>query len=156
VTQYQAAIHWKRDDQAFTDNHYSRGHTWTFDGGITVPASSSPHIVPLPYSIANAIDPEEAFVASLSSCHMLWFLSIAAKRGFCVDSYADHAVGIMEKNNAGRRAITRVILHPQAIFSGKSLPTKTEIDAMHHEAHEECYIANSVKTKIECEPIYIA
>lgn len=156
MTPYLAAIHWKRDDQVFTDNRYSRGHTWTFDGGITVPASSSPHIVPLPYSVANAVDPEEAFVASLSSCHMLWFLSIAAKRGFCVDSYTDHAVGLMEKNDAGRLAITRVILRPQAIFSGKNLPTQAEIDTMHHEANEECFITNSVKTKIECEPIYIA
>ena len=156
MTQYQATIHWKRGHQVFTDNHYSRGHTWAFDGGITMPASSSPHIVPLPYSIANAVDPEEAFVASLSSCHMLWFLSIAAKRGFCVDSYADQAVGLMEKNDAGRLAITRVILRPQSVFSGKIFPTRAEIDAMHHEAHEECFIANSVKTKIECEPIYTA
>ena len=156
MTPYQAAIHWKRGDQVFTDNHYSRGHTWAFDGGTEVPASSSPYIVPLPYSIANAVDPEEAFVASLSSCHMLWFLSIAAQRGFCVDSYADHAVGMMEKNEADRHAITRVILRPQATFSGNSLPTQAELAAMHHEAHEACFIANSVKTKIECEPLYSA
>jgi organic hydroperoxide reductase OsmC/OhrA len=108
----------------------------------------------LPYSKAEAVDPEEAFVASLSSCHMLWFLSIAAKRGFCVDSYADDAVGLMEKNPSGRLAMTRVTLRPKAIFSGERLPTTVELQAMHHEAHEECFIANSVKTDVRCEPIY--
>jgi organic hydroperoxide reductase OsmC/OhrA len=154
MSEYTVTVTWERRDQRFTDNRYSRGHTWAFDGGVQIPASSSPHAVPLPYSKADAVDPEEAFVASLSSCHMLWFLSIAAKRGFCVDSYADDAVGLMEKNSSGRLAMTRVTLRPKAIFSGERLPTAAELQAMHHEAHEECFIANSVKTDVRCEPIY--
>src|SRR5436190_17286987 len=101
MSEYKVTVHWERRDQRFTDNRYSRGHSWDFDGGVQVPASSSPHVVPLPYSNAEAVDPEEAFVASLSSCHMLCFLSIAAKRGFCIDSYADNAVGILEKDQSG-------------------------------------------------------
>jgi len=154
MSEYIVTVTWEREGQRFTDNRYSRGHTWAFDGGVQIPASSSPHVVPLPYSRADAVDPEEAFVASLSSCHMLWFLSIAAKRGFCVDSYADDAVGLMEKNPSGRLAMTRVTLRPKAIFSGGRLPTTAELRAMHHEAHEECFIANSVKTDVQCEPIY--
>ena len=154
MSEYTVTVTWERGEQRFTDNRYSRGHTWAFDGGVQIPASSSPHAVPLPYSKADAVDPEEAFVASLSSCHMLWFLSIAAKRGFCVDSYADDAVGLMEKNPSGRLAMTRVTLRPKAIFSGERLPTAAELQAMHHEAHEECFIANSVKTDVRCEPIY--
>jgi len=154
MSEYIVTVTWEREGQRFTDNRYSRGHTWAFDGGVQIPASSSPHVVPLPYSRADAVDPEEAFVASLSSCHMLWFLSIAAKRGFCVDSYADDAVGLMEKNPSGRLAMTRVTLRPKAIFSGGRLPTTAELRAMHHEAHEECFIANSVKTDVQCERIY--
>jgi organic hydroperoxide reductase OsmC/OhrA len=156
MSEYKVAIHWERQDQVFTDKRYSRSHTWVFDGGIEVPASSSPHVVPLPYSNANAVDPEEAFVASLSSCHMLWFLSIAAKRGYCIDSYADDAVGIMEKDQSGRLAMTRVTLRPRAIFSGKPSPSEVELRAMHHQAHEECFIANSVKTDVRCEPVNVA
>jgi organic hydroperoxide reductase OsmC/OhrA len=127
-----------------------------FDGGITVPASSSPHAVPIPYSDPNAVDPEEAFVASLSSCHMLWFLSIAAKRRFCVDSYIDDAVGTMAKNAAGKLAMTQVKLRPRVTFVGDRRPSQAEFEAMHHEAHRECFIANSVTTAIECEPVYAA
>lgn len=153
MSEYKVTVHWERRDQLFTDNRYSRAHTWDFDG-VQVPASSSPHIIPLPYSNASAVDPEEAFVASLSSCHMLWFLSIAAKHGFCLDSYADDAVGVMEKDQSDRLAITRVTLRPKAIFSGDRLPTETELQAMHHQAHEECFIANSVKTDVQCQPVY--
>jgi organic hydroperoxide reductase OsmC/OhrA len=156
MAEYMVTVHWERGEQRFTDNRYSRGHTWIFDGGVEVPASSSPHVVPLPYSNASAVDPEEAFVASLSSCHMLWFLSIAAKRGFCVDHYADGAVGVMEKDQAHRLAMTRVTLRPRVVFSGQPLPTETDIQSMHAEAHEACYIANSVKTKVRCEPVYEA
>lgn len=154
MAEYKATIHWECGNQSFTENRYSRAHTWVFDGGVRVPASSSPDVVPLPYSDANAVDPEEAFVASLSSCHMLWFLSIAAKRGFCVDSYADAAIGVLEKDGSGRMAMTRVTLRPKAIFSGARVPTETELLAMHHKAHEECFIANSVKTEVRCEPVY--
>lgn len=156
MSEYFAIIHWERNGEAFTDNRYSRSHTWTFDGGIEVPASSSPHVVPLPYSNPSAVDPEEAFVASLSSCHMLWFLSIAAKRGFRVDSYTDDAAGVMKKDESGRLAITRVTLRPRVTFSGDKLPTQAEIQAMHHEAHEQCFIANSVTTDVRCEPVMVS
>jgi len=152
MAEYKSVVEWSRDGAAFTDNRYSRGHRWLFDGGVEVPASSSPHVVPLPLSVAAAVDPEEAFVASLSSCHMLWFLSIAAKRGFVVDSYRDEAVGVMGKDASGKMAMTRVTLRPAAGFSGDSRPTADEIAAMHHEAHERCFIASSVKSDVRCEP----
>jgi organic hydroperoxide reductase OsmC/OhrA len=150
--QYTATISWKRNGAAFTDNAYSRGHDWKFDGGVEVPASSSPHIVPLPMSVAAAVDPEEAFIAALSSCHMLWFLSIAAKRRFVVDSYHDEAVGVMEANTEGRQAISRVTLRPAVSFVGDKIPSPAEIKQMHHESHEQCFIANSVRTDVRCEP----
>ena len=153
MAEYKVTVRWERRDQLFTDNRYSRGHTWTFDGGVEVRASSSPHVVPLPYSDANAVDPEEAFVASLSSCHMLVFLFIAGRRGFRVDSYSDDAVGILGKDESGQLAMTRVTLRPKAIFSGDRLPAQVELQAMHHEAHEQCFIANSVKTDVRCEPV---
>jgi len=152
MSEYIATIRWSRDGQPFTDHRYSRGHTWVFDGGIEVPASSSPSVVPLPYSRRDAVDPEEAFVASLSSCHMLWFLAIAAKRRFRVDSYVDRATGVMGRNAHGKLAMTRVTLHPRVTFAGDRLPVKKDIMAMHHEAHNECFIANSVTTELRCEP----
>jgi organic hydroperoxide reductase OsmC/OhrA len=150
---YTVSIAWQRGDEPFTDNRYRRAHTWTFDGGVVVPGSSSPHVVPLPYSEAAAVDPEEAFVASLSSCHMLWFLSLAAKRRFRVDRYADDAEGTMGKNAAGKIAMLRVTLRPRVVFSGDPMPTREEIDALHHEAHAECFIANSVTTEVRCVPV---
>jgi organic hydroperoxide reductase OsmC/OhrA len=153
VAEYKAEIRWHSDGQAFTENRYSRAHTWLFDGGIVVPASSSPHLVPIPYSNPAAVDPEEAFVASLSSCHMLWFLSIAAKRGFQVESYVDRATGVMEKDSSGRLAITRVTLHPAATFADAHQPIAEELNAMHHDAHDNCFIANSVKTEVLCQPV---
>lgn len=154
MSTYTAIISWKRGDQAFIDNRYSRAHLWRFDGGVEVAASSSPHVVPLPLSNAAAIDPEEAFVASLSSCHMLWFLSIAAKRKFRVDQYTDNAEGIIEKNAVGKFAMTRVTLRPEVSFSGEKIPSREELDQMHHKAHEECFIASSVKSEVRCEPVY--
>jgi organic hydroperoxide reductase OsmC/OhrA len=155
MSTYTVAVSWQRGSQPFIDNKYSRRHSWRFDGGLEVPASSSPHVVPLPYSDANAVDPEEAFVASVSSCHMLWFLSIAAKRRFCVDSYIDEAVGTMAKNASGKMAMTQVTLRPRVVFAGDRLPDRAEIDAMHHEAHVECFIANSVLTEVKCEPVHL-
>jgi len=152
---YSSEVLWDRGEQAFHDNKYSRKHLWRFDGGVVVNASASPHVVPLPYSVENAVDPEEAFVASLSSCHMLWFLSIAAKRGVIVDKYRDHASGVMKKNSEGKLAMTEVVLRPEVSFSGDRLPDASEIEAMHELAHEECFIANSVKTTVRCEPILI-
>lgn len=154
MANYTTEVIWLRGDQSFLDNKYSRKHLLRFDGGVEVPASSSPHVVPLPYSDLAAIDPEEAFVASLSSCHMLWFLSLAAKRKFIVDRYYDSAVGVMAKGADGRWAMTTVTLHPDVEFSGERRPTREELDALHHEAHEQCFIANSVKTDVRCEPIY--
>ena len=153
MSSYLATITWQRNEAVFTDNRYSRAHIWQFDGGCTVSASSSPHVVPLPFSDASAVDPEEAFVASLSSCHMLWFLSIAAKRRFVVDSYRDHAQGMMEKCADGKLAITVVTLRPCVTFSSDQIPSTADIHAMHHQAHEECYIARSVKTEVRCEPV---
>lgn len=152
MAEHTAEIRWERGEQSFLDNRYSRAHRWVFDGGLEVPASSSPHVVPLPWSDASAVDPEEAFVASLSSCHMLWFLSLAAKRGFQVDRYVDQAVGVMAKNAEGRLAVTRVTLRPEAVFSGDRIPTEDELHTLHHAAHDACFIANSVKTEVLCEP----
>jgi organic hydroperoxide reductase OsmC/OhrA len=152
MSEYTATISWRRNGAVFTDNKYSRAHQWKFDGGAVVPGSSSPHVVRVPLSDPAAVDPEEAFVASLSSCHMLFFLSIAAARGFVVDSYEDAAVGIMAKNEAGRMAMTVVTLRPRVVFSGRQ-PERAELDAMHHESHEECFIASSVKTAVRCEPV---
>ena len=151
MSQYTALITWNRDNAVFTDNKYSRGHRIAFDGGIAIPASSSAHVVPFPYSVAEAVDPEEAFVASLSSCHMLSFLWVAMKKGFVVDSYRDEAVGILAKDGRGTMAMTSVTLHPIVAFSGARRPTAEEHDALHHEAHTECYIANSVLTEVRCE-----
>jgi organic hydroperoxide reductase OsmC/OhrA len=153
MSTHTVTVRWARSDQAFTDSRYSRAHIWQFDGGAQVPGSSSPHVVPLPYSDPKAVDPEEAFVASVSSCHMLFFLSIAAGRGFCIDTYVDDALGTMGKDPAGKLAVTLITLRPKVAFSGARLPARSDIDSMHHEAHEECFIANSVKTEIRCEPV---
>lgn len=151
---YQATIRWQRQtDEAFSDNRYSRAHEWAFDGGVVVPASASPHIVPLPQAVAENVDPEEAFVAALSSCHMLVFLGIAAKRRYVVDNYTDQAVGTMAKNEHGKLAITRVVLRPEARFSGERRPTPEQIGKMHHQAHAECFIANSVRTEVVTEMV---
>jgi len=155
VSEYNTVVIWTRDGAAFTDNHYSRSHRWQFDGGIEVPASSSPTIVPLPLSVAAAVDPEEAFVVSLSSCHMLAFLFISAKRGFVVDSYRDEALGVLARNTSGKLAMTRVTLRPETHFTGDKRPTPDDVVAMHHESHEQCFIASSVKTDVQCEPVGI-
>lgn len=152
MAHYTAEVIWQRDDQVFTDNRYGRRHLWRFDGGVEVPASSSPHVVRVPFSDPSAVDPEEAFVVALSSCHMLSFLSIAAKQGFRVDRYRDEALGVLEKNAEGRLAMTLVTLRPEVAFSGDRLPTRDEVDALHHEAHEACFIASSVRTEVRCEP----
>lgn len=150
---YDATVSWTRGDQAFSDNRYSRGHQWTFDGGAQVPASSSPHVVPVPMSVAANVDPEEALVAATSSCHMLFFLSFAAKRGFIVDRYLDRASGMMEKNSEGRMAMTRITLRPDIVFAGERQPTSEEIHRMHHDSHDQCFIANSLKSEIVLEPV---
>jgi organic hydroperoxide reductase OsmC/OhrA len=153
MAEYTATIVWNRNGATFTDNRYSRGHRWLFDGGAEVPASSSPHVVPVPMSVAAAVDPEEAYVASLSSCHMLWFLFLAAKRGFVVESYKDEAVGVMAKDASGKLAITRVSLRPEVRFVGQVQPKAEEVVGLHHAAHEECFLARSVKSDVCCEPV---
>jgi organic hydroperoxide reductase OsmC/OhrA len=148
---YEAQISWKRNGAKFSDNRYSRGHEWKFDGGVSVPASSSPSVVPLPLSVAEAVDPEEALVAAASSCHMLSFLYLAAKKGFVVESYVDDAFGTMEKNSGGRLSMTRIILRPKIAFSPERAPSAEELESLHHAAHEECFIANSIKSEVTVE-----
>lgn len=152
MSNHTATVTWRRDAaEPFTDNRYSRAHTWTFDGGAEVLGSSSPHSVPVPLSDPAGVDPEEAFIAALSSCHMLWFLSLAARKGLVVDSYVDAAEGVLGKDGDGKMAITLVTLRPQTRFAGVA-PTEAELAALHHEAHERCFIANSVKAEVRCEP----
>ena len=149
---YTSTIIWKNDSpDTFTKNRYSRAHTWEFDGGVSVPASSSPHAVPLPWSDESAVDPEEAFVAAISSCHMLTFLWVAARKGFMIESYEDNAEGTLEGDADGKQSMTRVTLRPRIEWGGETRPTAPEITEMHHAAHESCYIANSVKTEITVE-----
>ena len=154
MSEYTAELEWSRNAQDFLGITYSRRHLVRFDGGVDMPGSSSPHVVPVPMSDVSAVDPEEMFVASLASCHMLWFLSIAAARKFCVDRYADHAVGVMAKNAAGKLAMTTVTLRPAVTFSGERLPSCEQIEQLHHKAHAECFIANSVKTEVRVEPVF--
>ncbi len=148
---YEATISWARNGAKFSDNRYSRGHEWSFDGGVKVAASSSPTVVPAPYSVVEAVDPEEALVASVSSCHMLWFLSLAARRSFVVESYVDGAYGVMEKNADGKLAFSRITLRPKIQFSAQRSPTAEELERLHHAAHDECYIANSLKCEVVVE-----
>jgi organic hydroperoxide reductase OsmC/OhrA len=148
MAEYKATIKWQRTSPDFLRGKYSREHTWTFDGGLTVPASASPHVVPEPWSNPAHIDPEEAFVAAISSCHMLTFLFLAGKRGFQIDSYQDGAVGSMAKNEKGVPWVGAVALNPKVVYSGDKIPTSAEIEQLHHLAHEQCYIAQSVKTEV--------
>jgi organic hydroperoxide reductase OsmC/OhrA len=150
MSEHTATIHWQRGEHPFAKGRYSRRHEWLFDGGAMVPASSSPHVVREPFSDASAVDPEEAFVAALSSCHMLWFLSIAAERGFIVDEYDDEPVGHMREDDTGRMSIADVVLRPHVAF-GDAPPTPAQIDELHHAAHDRCFLANSVKSTIRIE-----
>jgi organic hydroperoxide reductase OsmC/OhrA len=154
MAHHTAEISWLRGTQDFVGNRYRRKHLLRFDGGIEIAGSSSSHVVPLPMSDACAVDPEEMFVASIASCHMLWFLSIAAKYNFCVDRYDDKPVGIMQRNKDGKMAMTKVTLKPSVQFSGTEIPSYDQLNKMHHEAHAECFIANSVTTDVCCEPVY--
>lgn len=152
MSEYRAKITWHRQtDEDFIQSKYSRGHEWAFDGGTKIPASSSPSVVPLPYSVEANVDPEEAFVAALSSCHMLLFLSIAAKRRFVIDTYIDNAIGTMEQDESGRFSITKVVLRPEIVFSGDKQPSIEQVKKMHGLSHEQCFIANSVKTEVITE-----
>lgn len=151
---YPATIVWKRQlDELFTDKKYSREHEWEFESGNKLPASPSHHIVPLPHSNPENIDPEQAFVAALSSCHMLFFLDLASSAGFVVDSYEDAAIGELRRVERNIYAMTRVTLKPKSTYSGEKIPTREDLEQLHHKAHEMCYIANSVKTEIVTEII---
>jgi organic hydroperoxide reductase OsmC/OhrA len=152
MSTYTATIRWNRSGATYTDGRYSRAHEWVFDGGAVVPASSSPHVVPVPMSDASAVDPEEAFVASLSSCHMLFFLDFARRAGFVVDSYVDAAEGVMGKDGEGRLAMTRVTLRPHVAWTGAP-PDESTIAGLHHKAHDACFLANSVKTEVVVEGV---
>jgi organic hydroperoxide reductase OsmC/OhrA len=151
---YGAEVIWTRGEQAFRDKRYSREHRIRFDGGLEIAGSASPHSVPVPMSNPAAVDPEEAFIAALASCHMLWFLAIAAKRDYCVDRYHDRAIGVMGRNSDGRTAMTVVTLRPAVAFSGARTPSRDDVTRLHHDAHEECFIANSVRTEVRCEPVF--
>lgn len=153
MSQYTATVLWTRQPtEAFTDNQYSRAHLWSFDGGLDVPASAAPGHVPPATSRPDAVDPEEAFVASLSSCHMLFFLYHAARLGAVVDRYDDQASGVLEKNAQGRHWMSRVTLSPQVTWGAGKVPSSEELEALHHRAHDDCYIANSVRTEVVIEP----
>ena len=149
MSQHQATIHWQRTSPDFLKGKYSREHTWSFDGGFTMPASSAPSSVPVPYSNPAHVDPEEAFVASVSSCHMLTFLFLAFRQGFQVDSYEDQAVGTMTKNERGVPWMSSIQLQPKIRFSGEKVPTAAELEHLHHLSHEQCYVANSIKTDVK-------
>ena len=151
--EYRAALQWQRQEgETFTDQRYSRRHLLRFDGGAELAGSSSPQVVKLPWSDPSAVDPEELFVASLSSCHLLWFLSLAAGDGWCVDEYVDDALGVMASDDRGRLAMTLVTLRPAVRFSGARQPDAGQLGELHHRAHEACFIANSVRSDVRCEP----
>ena len=153
MTEHLATVHWQRDGQPFSDRRYSRRHTMLFDGGALVAGSASPHSVREPFSDPAAVDPEEAFVASLSSCHMLWFLDLACRAGWVVDDYRDAAVGVLGPRADGKLAMTLVTLRPALRFAGERRPDTSEIARLHHAAHAQCFIANSVTSEVRCEPV---
>jgi len=148
MSAHSATIEWTRSGDRFTDNRYHRAHVWRFDGGLTVPASSSPHVVPAPWSNATHVDPEEAFVAALSSCHLLWFLSLAAAAGYTVDRYTDSTTGQLTEDAEGKNWLSEVEMRPRVEFTGPKSPSEAEVAALHHSAHEECFLARSVRTRI--------
>jgi len=153
MSTHTAVVAWGRNGATFTDSRYSRAHEWVFDGGVRVLASASPHVVPPPMSRADAVDPEEAFVAAIASCHMLFFLWIAARQGFVVEWYRDDASGVLGRDADGHQAMTAITLSPQVAFAGDRRPSLDEHQAMHHDAHEACFLARSLKTAVRCHPV---
>jgi len=152
MSQHKATIKWAFQSGDFLKGRYSREHTWTFDGGTVVPASSSPAVVPQPFSNPVGVDPEEAFVASLSSCHMLTYLYLASRKGFAISAYEDDAVGTVTKNEAGQMWVSVVVLAPRITYVGDKTPTPEEELALHEAAHHDCFISSSVKTDVRVEP----
>ncbi len=151
MSEHRATIRWENKSPDFLKGKYSREHTWTFDGGLIVNASASPSVVPVPFSNAAYVDPEEAFVAAVSSCHMLTFVYLASRQGFQVDRYVDEAVGLVTKSEGGVPWVSSIRLKPQILYGGEKLPTRGDEEKLHHLAHEQCFIANSVKTSITVE-----
>lgn len=147
---HSATVEWSSDGE-FASGRYSRGHEWRFDGGAVVPASPSPSVVPVPLSDPAGVDPEEALLASASACHMLWFLSLAHDAGLEVESYRDEAEGKIGRDDRGRMAFVSISLHPEIRFGGRA-PDMAELEALHHQAHEKCFIANSLRTEVSVEP----
>ena len=148
MSEHRASLRWRRGEAAFTYETYTRDHVWRFPGGVEVPASSAPEF----RGNAALVDPEAALVAALSSCHMLTFLAIAARKRIVVESYDDDAVGVLEKNADGKLAVTRVVLRPKVVFGEGASVSKEDLERLHHRSHEECFIANSVKTDVTVEP----
>jgi organic hydroperoxide reductase OsmC/OhrA len=152
MSEHKAVVSWKSPGADFLKGKYSREHTWSFDGGVVVQASSSPSAVPVPYSNPSCVDPEEAYVASIASCHMLTYLFVASKQGFLIDSYVDEAVGVLTKNENGRMWVSKVTLAPAIVYAGDKRPTPEQSSQLHHAAHEQCFIANSIKTDVAVVP----
>lgn len=152
MSTHRATISWQCTSTDFISGRYSREHTWSFDGGVVVPASPSPSVVPSPWSNPANVDPEEAYVAAVSSCHMLTFLYLAGKAGFQVDRYDDEAVGAMSKNERGTPWVSSVTLQPKIIYGGSRRPDPAQEERLHHEAHEQCFIAQSIKTEVTVRP----
>jgi organic hydroperoxide reductase OsmC/OhrA len=150
MSEYRATVQWQRGDQVFSDNRYSRAHVWSFDGGVSVAASSAPSSVPVPLSDPAAVDPEEALIAATSSCHMLFFLSLAAKAGFVVDLYEDEAYGRMGRDDRGKMAVVEIVLRPRVQWAGEG-PGEAQLEALHYRAHEDCYVANSLRAEVRVE-----
>jgi len=148
MSDYRATIRWEMAGEDFVRGRFSREHTWEFDGGVKVPASPSPHVVPAPWSNQEAVDPEEAFVASVASCHMLTFLWVASKAKLEVESYEDEAVGVMEKNEKGIPWVSKITLSPKITWKEGAAPTAEQLEELHPRAHEYCFIANSIKTEV--------
>lgn len=151
MSAYTATVTWSREDAVFTDGKYSRAHVISFDGGVSIAGSPSPHVVRAPMSKADAADPEELLVAAVSACHMLFFLDFARRSGFVVDRYEDEAVGVMEQDDRGRTSITKVTLRPAVSWSSAARPSPADIDDINHKAHEACYIANSIRAEVLIE-----
>jgi organic hydroperoxide reductase OsmC/OhrA len=148
MSEHRATIAWQRNGPNFLKGHFSREHTWAFDGGVTVLASPSPTVIPKPWSNPEGVDPEEAFVASIASCHMLTFLWLASRQGFEVERYDDEAVGVLTKNEQRVSWVSAVTLYPRIVYGGEKRPTRDDEASLHHAAHAQCFIANSVKTAI--------
>jgi organic hydroperoxide reductase OsmC/OhrA len=152
MAKHLATIRWfASPGEDYAKGQYSRAHSWSFDGGAIVPASASPHIVPMPWADPDAVDPEEAFVASAASCHMLFFLDFARQAGLVVTGYEDEAEGEMHRGSDGKVRITRITLRPRIVFAGEE-PGEAVIDELHHKSHEACFIANSITSEVMVEP----